>query len=864
LTDPPERLRRALGDRYRIERELGAGGMAVVYLATDLRRGRTVAVKVLRPELASLIGPERFLREIEISGKLNHPNILPLFDAGDADGLPYFVMPFITGESLRDLLIREGQLPVPDALQITREVADALSYAHAQGFIHRDIKPENIMLSSGHALVADFGIARAVTAAGGGDRLTGTGMAIGTVDYMSPEQATGSSQVDGRSDLYSLACVLYEMLVGGPPFAAPTAQAVMARHLVDPVPPIRTVRSTVPVAVEAAILAAMAKSKADRFANVKEFVEALDGKRPSPSQPYPAAVDLRARPRQRVLIAASVVGLLLVLGTAYLMLRPPAMDDHRVLVGVFENRTGDRSLTSLGTQATTEVVSGLSNMDSVQVVDVRSMSKDSVAVRDLAGLRKLARKGGEGSVVLGDFQRRGDSLVFQPQMIATATGLAVRPLRAVSGPLAGAASILAQVRERVAAGYAAHFDARFTNYRTISQPATYEAYREYFVGADFGGGSPDSIYGVAEKHLRRAIAADSEFMAPRIDFVMLMVFTGECVPRGDSVAASIIASGRKLLPADDAQLRYFLGWCHPDARARYDAMKALYPLAPDVPINAYNMALAITHMNRPREAVEFLQATDRQRLRKTDPGSYWNSLTWAYHQMEQYQKALDVLGEARGSYDETLYDRDEVRQRAGLGQVAEVNRLLDGRMQKSSLDRDAGDDFVWAGEELRSHGNVDAGKAACDRAVRWYGARPHADQESRFVRGFVARALYCAEHWEDARRMYERFAAEDTADVGARRRLGALAVRRGDQAEAGRIDDWLAAREGSPAPTGPQATYGRAVLAVLRGDRDRAFLLFQRSWERTAPYFQGGHVDPDLESVRSLPNWHAVIYPTDR
>ncbi|HLG05657.1 MAG TPA: serine/threonine-protein kinase, partial [Gemmatimonadales bacterium] len=257
-------MRRALHHRYRIEGELGQGGMAVVYRATDLRQNRTVALKVLRPDLASLIGPERFLREIEISGKLNHPHILPLFDAGDADGLPYFVMPFIEGESLRDRLRRDGQLSVPEALQITREVADALSYAHGQAIIHRDIKPENIMLSSGHALVADFGIARAVTAAGGAQKLTGTGMAIGTVDYMSPEQATGSAQVDARSDLYSLACVLYEMLVGSPPFTAPTSQAVLARHLVDPVPPIRTVRPTVPVPVEAAILAALAKSKADR------------------------------------------------------------------------------------------------------------------------------------------------------------------------------------------------------------------------------------------------------------------------------------------------------------------------------------------------------------------------------------------------------------------------------------------------------------------------------------------------------------------------------------------------------------------------------------------------------------------------
>jgi serine/threonine-protein kinase len=286
LSDPSERLRRAIGERYRIERELGRGGTGIVFLASDLRQGRPVAIKLLRPDLGSLIGPERFLREIDISGKLNHPHILPIFDAGNADGLPYYVMPFIEGESLRDRLRQEEQLSVTEAIQIAKEVADGLAYAHGQGVIHRDIKPENILFSQGHAVLADFGIAR-ITAAG--PKLTETGMAIGTVDYMSPEQATGSTQIDGRSDLYSLACVLYEMLAGAPPFVAPTAQAVLARHLVDPVPPIRTVRPTVPVLVEAAILCALAKSKADRFTSVQQFVEALEGRRASPSQPYPAA-----------------------------------------------------------------------------------------------------------------------------------------------------------------------------------------------------------------------------------------------------------------------------------------------------------------------------------------------------------------------------------------------------------------------------------------------------------------------------------------------------------------------------------------------------------------------------------------------
>ncbi|MDH3571239.1 MAG: serine/threonine protein kinase, partial [Gemmatimonadota bacterium] len=230
MTDLLERLRTALADRYTIERELGKGGMATVYLAEDVKHHRPVALKVLRPELAAALGPERFLREIEIAANLHHPHILPLYDSGEAEGFLYYVMPYVEGESLRDRLEREKQLAIDDALQVAREVADALSYAHAHGVIHRDIKPENILLESGHAVVADFGIARAVDAAGGA-RLTETGIAIGTPAYMSPEQAGGEKDLDGRSDLYSLGCVLYEMLAGQPPFTGPTVESLVHQHL---------------------------------------------------------------------------------------------------------------------------------------------------------------------------------------------------------------------------------------------------------------------------------------------------------------------------------------------------------------------------------------------------------------------------------------------------------------------------------------------------------------------------------------------------------------------------------------------------------------------------------------------------------
>jgi non-specific serine/threonine protein kinase len=273
MTSPEPRFAQAIADRYRLERELGAGGMATVYLADDLRHHRKVAVKVLRPDVASAIGAERFLREITTTANLRHPNILPLFDSGEGAGFLYYVMPLVEGESLRDRLNRDAQLPIDDALRIADDVADALQYAHGRGVIHRDIKPENILLENGHAVVADFGIAQATRGAGD-DRLTMTGMSLGTPHYMSPEQSTGET-TDARSDLYALACMLYEMLAGAPPFTGPNAMAIIMRHMMDPVPSLTTVRYTVPAHVIGAIERALAKAPGDRFASVAEWREAL-------------------------------------------------------------------------------------------------------------------------------------------------------------------------------------------------------------------------------------------------------------------------------------------------------------------------------------------------------------------------------------------------------------------------------------------------------------------------------------------------------------------------------------------------------------------------------------------------------------
>ncbi|MGN6392322.1 MAG: protein kinase domain-containing protein [Gemmatimonadales bacterium] len=290
-----DRLASALSDRYRLDREIGQGGMAVVFLAEDLRHGRKVAIKVLHPELSAVLGGERFLAEIKVTANLQHPHILGLIDSGEADGLLYYVMPFVAGESLRARLIRERQLPVEEALRLAREVASALDYAHRQGVVHRDIKPENILLQDGAALVADFGIALAVHQAGG-SRMTQTGLSLGTPAYMSPEQAMGERDIGPRSDVYALGAMTYEMLAGEAPFTGPSSQAIVAKVLTEPAPALRAKRPTVPAAAENAILTALQKLPADRWGSAREFSDALTGAGPSRSAGAATVPMAAARP----------------------------------------------------------------------------------------------------------------------------------------------------------------------------------------------------------------------------------------------------------------------------------------------------------------------------------------------------------------------------------------------------------------------------------------------------------------------------------------------------------------------------------------------------------------------------------------
>ena len=415
-----EQLTAVLGDRYRVERELGHGGMAVVFLAEDLKHRRRVAIKLLKPDLSAVVGSERFLREIEIAASLQHPHILPLFDSGAAGGLLYYVMPFAEGESLRQRLAREQQLPLDAALQITREIGSALQYAHEHGVIHRDIKPENVVLSGGQAVVADFGIARALHAASP-EQLTLTGMVVGTPQYMSPEQAAGAA-VDGRSDQYSLACTLYEMLSGQPPFTGPSSQAIIARHSLEPVPSLRVVRQTVPQVVESAIMKAMAKVPADRFASMERFLDALE----SSEAATVTAVSAQSRTpsRKRVagrLMAALGAGVLVAVAAWWLVpgrkaagALPGSGAVTAIAVLPFQNLASSPDSSYLGEGMTEGLIADLAQIGSLKVISRSSGAEAQGTARSLA---QLASDLGVQGVVKGSIRRAGDSVEVHVRLL---------------------------------------------------------------------------------------------------------------------------------------------------------------------------------------------------------------------------------------------------------------------------------------------------------------------------------------------------------------------------------------------------------------------------------------------------------------
>ncbi len=569
-----ERLRAALAPAYDVERPLGEGGMALVFLAHDRKHQRAVAVKLLRPELAAAMGPDRFLREIEIAARLQHPHILPLYDSGEADGLLYYIMPYVEGESLRERLDREKQLSLGHAVEIARQVASALAYAHSRDLVHRDIKPENILLTGGEVVLADFGIARAITAAGG-DRLTQTGLAVGTPSYMSPEQSAGG-EVDGRSDVYALGCVLFEMLAGRPPFTGPTVGSVVQQHLTADAPAVTQLRGAVSATVAAAVARALAKTPADRFATAQQFAEALTGAPPVPS------ANSRATGRRRVLAGVALAAVLAV-AVFWLVRRPgtsATVDRNLVVVVPFRVTTTDPSLSYLREGMVDLLAAKLTGEGGPRASDPRTAigawrRAGGSEANDLAepAALALAQRLGGGLLLLGGIVGTAEQLQLNASLLAVPGGR----VRA-RAELRGAADSIPVLVDRLAAellAAGAGESERLAQLTSTSLPAL----RTYLDGqAAYRRGH----YAEAGDRFAQAVALDSSFALAGIGLVAARYWT-----RGgfDATGVAVAWAHRERLSARDRALVVALaGSRYPEqggAAEQLTAFDRAVGLAPD-------------------------------------------------------------------------------------------------------------------------------------------------------------------------------------------------------------------------------------------------------------------------------------------
>jgi serine/threonine-protein kinase len=635
VTDIQATISAALADRYAIKKELGRGGMGTVYLAEDLKHHRQVAIKVLQPDLASVLGPERFHREIEIAAGLSHPGILSLHDSGEADGLLYYIMPYLEGESLRDRLVSEKLLSIEDAVAITRDVAEALAFAHERGVVHRDIKPENIMFQGGRAVVGDFGIARAVDEAGG-ERLTQTGITVGTPDYMSPEQAAGDQDLDGRSDIYSLGCVLYQMLAGTPPYTGVTPQAILARKAIEPVPSLRVVRDSVPEAVEAVVNKSLAKVPADRYGTADQMAAALAGA--ASGELTISAV----APKKRPWIPLAAAGVVLAAAAYWIggfSSATPGLASIAVLP--FDNTSGDSAHDYFVEGMQTALIGELSQIGNIRVISRRSAMRYRDSDKTVT---EIASELGVDGVVEASVLRRGDSVHLQVQLIE-----AVPVERQLWNQLFGCETeAVLQMHSDVARAIAENLDIELTvddETRLASMPtvsrATYEAYLRgmYFLNK----GTPEDFQrGLS--YFREAVDDDPGDPLAYAGLALAYVTLGHSPAATPEVWDRARAAALRAVTLDStlaeawaalADMRVYYEWDWDGAQEAFEKANALNP---SLAMNHYHWAWFNLLFDRLDEAI--VHHTKAQQLDPLTPfHTAW--LGALYYMKGDYQRGID-------------------------------------------------------------------------------------------------------------------------------------------------------------------------------------------------------------------------------
>jgi tetratricopeptide (TPR) repeat protein len=876
MTEQLDRLKAALADRYALERELGQGGMATVYLAEDPRHHRKVALKVLRPDLAATLGPERFLREVTIAANLQHPHILPVYDSGEAGGFLYYVMPYVEGESLRERLAKHGELPLTDAVRILRDVADAMAAAHAKGVVHRDIKPENIMLSGRHALVADFGVAKAVSEATGRQTLTTAGVALGTPTYMAPEQAAADPHTDHRADLYAFGVTAYEMLTGQPPFVGATPQAVLAAHVTEAPVNVTQRRATLPLPLAQLIMRCLEKKPADRPQSAEELLPVLEGlATPSggmtPTQTVPVTAVSPAVRRQRWPLVAAAVVVVVGLGAAGVAMfgssgkRAPAGDVREpVVVLPFEVQATDAELANLGHEAADRIAAAVTEAGLGAVIPFRPAGAGPGTPFSPALAEAAIAAMGAATLVTGVVYQRGDSLEIRAQLLRAADLKPLFVLPAERGPVGLARQPLDAVTQRVlgAVGYYLASSSRGWDVTLQRPPSSLEIFRLMDkADALFRQTGGDSA---TRTILYAVLRQDStQYGAALLLATSLWNNNGNLRSRvlaSDSILAEIEARRGFLTTGEALDLDWrFATRGSPEEEYR----AAIAGFEADSLGWAFTALLSCVRAGRLGEALRYYALRDTSTVWGRDWQAWDVQAARAYHGLGRFEEELALARQAKAR-EPSVYAHweREARALAALGRVDDLEQVITGSYALE-WPLAPGALMIRPAYELYAHGFADAGRSLIERFLAWAETLPEERGQVYTIRNMRRAALRYLGRYDE---VVADYAKDTAADPSLPLRALAMrdAIRGGDTTGAAAMVESLRSASTdllatwATTPEAARSYYGAQILALL-GRKDEAV-----SWLRQA--LNGGwrlEVDEEFnlnwEPIRDYPPFQELV-----
>jgi serine/threonine-protein kinase len=848
-SDLRDQLQSALGTAYLIERELGGGGMSRVFVAQDTALGRKVVIKLLAPDLANGVSADRFQREIKIAALLQHPHIVPLLSAGDSNGLPYYSMPLVAGESLRQRLSRSGELPIANAIRLLRGVAEALAYAHEHGVVHRDIKPENVLVSGEHGLVTDFGVAKAMSDAAPNGTLTSVGIALGTPAYMAPEQGAGDPSTDHRADIYAFGVLAYEVFAGQPPFAGRAAAALIAAHATEAPTPLERLRPSIDGRLAALVMRCLEKRPADRPQTAREIVRELGAMTSSGAIALSATMPrgTSRRVSSWTIVGGVAVVVLLLGGAAWLRWRPAKVTRQRVAVIPFENLTGDTALAQVGRVAADWITQGVAQVDSVDVVS--NATVESILAGTKGSATDVARRMGAAThataIVTGTASRFGDSLRVSAEVVDARSGQVIRALQSVSGPVADPIVAIQALRERLLGSFVSGDLQRGT--RLGTEPPKYAAYQEFVEGNDRFARYND--WPGARRLYEKAIELDSTFAAAWLKLAITLR-NAELLDESDSVTRRAEALRSRLTPEGRLELAWVRSLLDGDSERQLNLSTQIAQLDSNY-LWLYSVGLNASWLLRPAVAIPALRASDSGSM-----AAGWSSqllvLGDAYHEAGDYRAELATYERGIKVFPTSTWP--VLSALAGLGRGEQGVRFADSLLSVTSRFGFVVASVLEGAEEFGAHGDTTTERRIARLVTGWFKTHASSSAAASVAR---AKAWYLASAVDSAAAVL-RTLPRDSVTLTSIAYVALFDAQRGDTTGARLVADSLAGTH--PKWDLGQTTYWRAAILARLGDKAQAVQLL-RDATRQGQTMISWHADETLASLRGYRPFEALITP---